>query len=172
MGLFDNFFSKKENKEPRWDKFKALQLIMKEPLLFNRPIEFTPSRYMIWSRGKVVVEGITTETIKATVFDNGTPGKQFKVSIPDKKLHFEILETIYYDEFVTSNDRLQMLTIPENTKTGNTALSLFKMTLKATRAHKEFASNDPYCFNLFLLNGVISKVTFSFSNPDKLIEFM
>jgi hypothetical protein len=171
MGFFSNLFSKEGNKEPQWDKFKAFQMIRKEPLMFGKPIEFVPSKYQIWSKGRVINEGVTTEPIKAVVFDDGSPSKQFKVTILDRHLHGEILGNIYYDEFVTSNDRLQMLTLPQTTNTGNTAISLLKMAIGATRSAKEFASNEPFCCNLFILNNVLSKVTFSFSSPDKLIEF-
>ena len=48
---------------------------------------------------------------------------------------------------------------------------MFKMTIGATRQSKYFNRNEPYCCNLFIKMGKIAKLTFSFSSPEKLIEF-
>jgi hypothetical protein len=57
------------------------------------------------------------------------------------------------------------------TNSENMGISMFKMTIGATRDSKHFERNEPYCCNIFLQNGTIAKITFSFSNPEKLIEF-
>jgi hypothetical protein len=46
-----------------------------------------------------------------------------------------------------------------------------RTTTGITRKGKIFNGNEPYCCSLFSINQKISKVTFSFSNPEKLIEF-
>ena len=45
------------------------------------------------------------------------------------------------------------------------------MTIGATREHYDFGTNEPYVCSIFLVNQKIAKVTFSFVDPDKLIEF-
>lgn len=169
MGLFSNLFGNRKQTtssfEPNWDSFQALMFLEKQPFTFN------PTNYKIWVKGKILKEGITKYPITAIVYDDGSKTKQFKINISDKSLQKEIRPEIYYDEYVTAKNRLQLITIPEKSKTANSAVSLFKMTIGATRYEKEFSSDDPFCCNLFLLNGRIKKVTFSFSNPDKLLEF-
>lgn len=40
-----------------------------------------------------------------------------------------------------------------------------------TRDHKYYDSNEPIFASVFTINHNVAKVSFSFGNPDKLIEF-
>lgn len=160
-----NYSKLKQNKmTENWDKFEPFKRVQKQGFSFQ------PSRYETWKGEKMVDSGKTNSIINARVVNiNGD--EKMEITFNDTKLNNELANKNIYDEFVTGNDRLQLITIPNETNSQNMGIQMFKMTIGATRQHKNFNSNEPYCFNLFLLNGKIAKVTFSYSSPEKLIEF-
>ena len=164
MGLFDLFKDKSNSNEPKFDKFEPFKSLQKQDFAFR------PTRYETWKGGKMVDSGKTNSIINARVV-NVDGDEKMEVTFNDTKLNSELANRNIYDEFVTANDRLQLITIPNETNSQNMGIQMFKMTIGATRQHKNFNSNEPYCCNLFLLNGKIAKVTFSYSSPEKLVEF-
>jgi len=136
----------------------------------KQDFDFQATRYETWMKGQMIGSGSTTAVISARVVsENGEDKMAILFDTPS--LNKELSQKNIFDEFVTSKDRLQLITIPDQTNVENMGIMMFKMNLGATRQHKEFNNNEPYCCNLFLQNGVISKVTFSYSNPEKLVEF-
>jgi len=148
-----------------YDKYPSLQRLDKQDF------GFLPTRYEIWKAGQITESGKTNMPIVAKVLQED--GKDIVgVMFVDPKLNNEIAPQQYYDDFVTSADRLMLLTVPQQTNAENTmAIQMFKMTIGTTRAFKNFSANEAYCCNLFTIDGNIEKITFSFSNPEKLIEF-
>ncbi len=148
-----------------YDKFEAFLQLDKQNF------SFLPSRYEVWKTGQMIENGNINKPIIAKVSDIDGEEKVV-VTFLDEKLNIQLASTNIYDLFTTSVDRLQLLTIPQQTNAeNNMAIQMFKMTIGATRAFKDFNANEPYCCNLFTIDGVINKITFSFSNPEKLIEF-
>jgi hypothetical protein len=164
MGLIDLFKENSKSNEPTFDKFEPFQRIQKQDFAFH------PTRYETWKGGKIIDSGKVNTIIYAKVISVDGDEK-IEVSFNDTKLNNELANKNVYDEFVTATDRLQLITIPNETNSGNLGIQMFKMTIGATRNLKNFNSNEPYCCNLFLQSGKIAKVTFSYSSPEKLIEF-
>ncbi len=138
--------------------------------LTKTSFSFQASRYEGWKGGQIFRQGKSNAIISATVIgENGE--ERVAVDISDHKL-FDIIANInVFDEFITSRDRLQLIVIPIETNSSNVAIELFKMNIGATRQVKHFAKNEPFCCNIFLMNRSIAKITFSFSNPEMLLEF-
>ena len=164
MGLFDLFKNKSNSNEPTFDKFEPFQSLQKQDFAFR------PTRYETWKGGKMVDSGKVNTVINAKVISVDGDEKM-EVTFNDTKLNTELANKNVYDEFVTATDRLQLITIPNETNSENMGIQMFRMTIGATRHRKNFNSNEPYCCNLFLQSGKIAKVTFSYSSPEKLIEF-
>lgn len=132
---------------------------------------FKPNRFEIWESGQMVNSGETNQIISATEKQTEN-GKGALITINDSNLFQHISQTNDFDIFMTSKDRLQLVKVPSSGNGDeNMGISMFKMTIGATREHTDFNSNEPYCCNLFLQDGRIAKITFSFSTPEKLIEF-
>lgn len=148
-----------------YDKYPSLQRVDKQDFGFR------PTRYEIWKAGQMTESGKTNMPIVAKILQEN--GKDIVgVMFVDPKLNDQIAQQQYYDEFITSGDRIMLLTVPQQTNAeNNMAIQMFKMTIGPTRAFKNFDANEAYCCNLFTINGVIDKITFSFSNPEKMIEF-
>ena len=118
----------------------------------------------------MVSSGKTSHLVQADVVQ--VDGKEkLDVSFGDTSLHNELAKSNIFDEFVTAKDRLQLITIPAQTNAQNMGIMGFQMILGSTRQQKNFNRNEPYCCNLFMQQGSIAKVTFSYSNPEKLLEF-
>ena len=132
--------------------------------------DFQPSRFEMWIGGKMINSGKTNQIIsaRANIIDGA---EKMQVIFSDSNLFTELAERNIFDEFLTAKDRLQMITVPAQTNVDNMGIMGFKMIIGATREIKNFNRNEPYCCNLFLENGIIVKVTFSYSNPEKLLEF-
>ena len=146
-----------------FDQFEPFNRLKKQNFSFQ------PSRFETWIGGKMIDSGNTNEVISATVV-NQDGNEKIEVSFNDNNLNSELAVINTFDEFITAKDRLQLVIIPEVTDVENVALMMFKMTVGATRERKYFRKSEPYCCNLFIQNGTIAKITFSFSNPEKLIE--
>lgn len=162
----DDFFDQLSNlnKASSFDKFEPYEIIQKQDFAFK------PTRYETWMGGKVIASGKTNSIITAkAVYIDGE--EKMEVSFDDVLLNTELASKNIFDMFLTSTDRLQLITIPNETNHENVAIMMFKMTVGATRQSKNFKRNEPYCCNLFMLSGAIAKITFSYSNPEKLIEF-
>jgi uncharacterized protein YdgA (DUF945 family) len=159
-----NYSKLKQNKmTENWDKFEPFKGVQKQGFSFR------PSRYETWIGGKMVDSGNVSANVSAKVV-NQNSSEKMSVTFNEMNLEDEISSELFFDEFVTANDRLQLITIPNETNSENMGIMMFKMTIGATCQQKHFSSIEPYCCNLFLINGVISKITFSFSSPEKLIE--
>ena len=71
----------------------------------------------------------------------------------------------------TQNDRLTYASIPEETSADCVGIIAIRGVVGITDNSRQIVGNIPYCGNMFLKYGVLVKVTFAFSNPEKLIEF-
>ena len=151
------------NLTENWDRFEPFNRIEKQDFSFQ------PSRFEIWSAGQMIGNGKASSPLIGSVREkNGAV--LMAISYPETALLNEILEEVFFDEFVSSTDRLKLMTIPTETYTENMGLLTLRITYGPTRLKKDFYPKEPYCCNLFFQNGLISKISFSFSFPEKLIE--
>ena len=147
-----------------YDKFESFRRM--EMQRFN----FIPVWYHIWVGGQKIQSSNSSAMIMANPIEvNGE--QKMEVTIMGSSLEEEIIERIVFDAFISGTDRLQLITIPNETNVVSPAIQMFKMTIGSTIAKKYFSKNEPFCCNLFLINGEIDRISFSFCNPDKLIEF-
>lgn len=151
------------NVEENWDLFEPFNRIEKQDFSFQ------PSRFEVWSAGQMIGSGEAFSPLIGSVIEkNGST--LMAISYYETALLDEILEEVFFDEFISSSDRLKLMTIPTETYTENLGLLTLRIAHGPTRLQKNFFPKEPYCCNLFFKNGVISKISFSFSYPEKLIE--
>lgn len=150
--------------ENGFDKFKAFTKL--DHLEFG----FKVTNYETWKSGELVDKGVADSLIIAKIINENDTNKT-KIEIVNNTLENQISTYNIFDIVITSNDRIQLLIIPEVTNSENLAIMLFKLNVGVTRQLKNFNEEEPYCCNLFLHNGKIVKMSFSFSYTEKLIEF-
>lgn len=146
-----------------WDRFEPFNRIEKQNFSFQ------PSRFEVWSAGQMIGKGKAFSLLIGSVREkNGSI--LMAISYYETALLNEILEEVFFDEFISSTDRLKLMTIPTESYTENSGLLTLRIIYGPTRLNKDFYPKEPYCCNLFFQNGLISKISFSFSFPEKLIE--
>jgi|JI6StandDraft_1071083.scaffolds.fasta_scaffold38811_2 hypothetical protein len=148
-----------------FDTFQAHQFYKKFPFTFQA------KRFEIWQDGEMVKNGNTSNRIVAEVQQEANQNEVVSVKNSDTLLFSEITDLNSFDTVFTLQDRIIIVTIPEPSNRDNVGIMSLRTTSGVTRPGKIFNSNEPFCCSLFLTNKKISKVTFSFSNPEKLIEF-
>lgn len=148
-----------------FDTFQAHQFLKKFPFTFQA------TRFEIWQDGEMIKNGRSTNRIIATVQQQLNQSEVVSLSISDASLLNELALVTSFDKVFTLQDRIILVTIPEPNKSDNVGIMSLRTTSGVTRPGKRFDNNEPFCCSLFLTNKEISKVTFSFSNPEKLIEF-
>lgn len=159
---FTYFFYNIQNQfSGSFDRFKPFQRLRIQPFFFY------PSRYEVWQKGKIVKQKSVTGKIDGQLFNN-----MLRVDFADIDDENEIQNGTCFDIFITQIDRLLLATIPSNEEFGeHDGLTSMRTLIGATRPEKKFSDLEPYCCSLFTQNGRISKISFSFSNPAKLLEF-
>lgn len=147
--------------------FDTYEPLLKVPM---KSFVFIPKRYEIWINGKMEKSGISTNPIIATKTIQNSKDKT-EVIISDLSLHKELAYSNVFDDFITINDRMQLIIVPAKPNVSCMYISTMLDLLGPTREFKSFNNNEPYCCSLFTINGKIAKITFSFCSPEKLIEF-
>lgn len=149
-----------------YDKFPPFKAVEKQSIVFH------PYRYEIWMNGQLVKKGKTSASIKVdTVKLPNESDILLRTRIKDKQLSSEIINEFYFDLFFTAHDRLMLATVTTMRSDDPAGLRSLQQIFPMNTRNKKFLKNEPFCCSLFLLNGCIDKMTFSFGNPDKLIEF-
>ncbi|RZK37243.1 MAG: hypothetical protein EOO61_09245 [Hymenobacter sp.] len=147
-----------------FDKFEPFRKLDK-----TESFSFAPSRFETWFEGQMISSGLAKSAVDfIPVVDEGE--EKIRVMVYDRVIFEQMKYESVFDEFISSNDRLQLVTLPAQTNTGCMGVMALKMAVGPTRDSKEFGPDEPYCCNLFLTNKKIVKISFVFSNPEKMIE--
>lgn len=151
-----------------YDKFNENRLVNLGKVNFNS------SRYEIWSGGKLIKSGNANTSILINTLSDENP-KQDGVEITVNSLiSSELLASkVFFDVCYTSLDRVRYAIIPNSSNCqGDVGYDSFlAYSPIRTREYKCFNKNEPYAAGLFLINGVLDKITFSVSLSRVLIEF-
>ncbi len=83
----------------------------------------------------------------------------------------KIISQMKFDRATTSGERILFYIAAERTNVENASLSMLSSVLGYTRGHKYYDSNEPIFASVFTINHNVAKVSFTFGNPDRLIEF-
>ena len=83
----------------------------------------------------------------------------------------KIVSQVKFDRATTSGERILFYIAAEQTNVQNTSLYMLSSMLGYTRNHKYYDSNEPIFASVFTINHNVAKVSFTFGNPDRLIEF-
>ena len=150
--------------EPIYDNFQSGLLLRKED--FN----FVSTRFEVWMNGRLINNGHSTTCIEARVIKDGRM-ELIEVYCKNASLNDIIEEHCIFDSFETLVNRKILLTVPNNTNITHPMLQSRQLMGGTTRTTKIFSNKEPFCSGLFYMKGVLSKVTFHFANPERLIEF-
>ncbi len=137
-------------------------------------VNFRSSRYEIWSGGKLIKSDSIPTSILINTLSSESPTLDGIEFVINSFLNETILaRKLFFDIGYTSVDRVRYAIIPNRSNcSGDVGYDSFIANSPIrTREHKVFNKNEPYTSGLFLVNGVLDKITFSVSLSRVLIEF-
>jgi hypothetical protein len=134
---------------------------------------FPVDRYEEWEAGRIVASGevhfnIRFKYNKGSLFNRKVSIDVFLEGNPMPK---KIVSQVKFDRATTSGERILFYIAAEQTNVQNTSLYMLSSMLGYTRNHKYYDSNEPIFASVFTINHNVAKVSFTFGNPDRLIEF-
>lgn len=136
---------------------------------------FRTSRYEIWSGGKLIDEGRVNGHIQCmpSLFSKAQSEIKF-FDLPEK---LNVRHTLLFDITFTSNDRIYLATVPRQSNINHyDSFMNFKTNVPIgfpieTREKRDFDINEPYVCSVFTIDSTVKKVSFSFGNSPRLLEF-
>ena len=143
----------------------------------EKSLEFTfkPSRYETWASGELIDKGSTSAKIQCIpVFFDESKSEIKTFSLSD---NLNLRDTLIFDMTFTSGDRIYIATVPQETNIEDyNSFQSFKTNVPfnfpiITREKRDFDINEPYVCSVFTQNNVIVKISFSFGNRPRLLEF-
>lgn len=153
-----------ENKDSfdSFEPFQQLKLI---------PLRLTGTGTTFYNEGK---KEFTTnskiEVICEPVVSKTTGKEVLSCQIVSEDFHFLITPYQEFDLGFTLHDRFIIATIPNTSNLDCAGIHGLKSIVSATRDRKIFSDKEPYCINLFLRKGAVAKFSFSFCNPERVLE--
>jgi hypothetical protein len=89
----------------------------------------------------------------------------------DNPMPRKIMSSIKFDRATTSGERILFYIAAEQTNVQHTSIQMLSSMLGYTRNYKYYDSNEPIIGSVFTINHNVAKVSFTFGNPERLIEF-
>ncbi len=129
---------------------------------------FRGSRYEIWREGSMVSSGNSFSCIHFF-----TDKKNGRITVMlEKTPYSHLLSPMQtYDGAICLNDRILLYVSPKNTNVTCNTLAMLSSVIGYTRDSNYYNDNEPVAASIFTVNGDVVKVSFTFANPDRLIEF-
>lgn len=135
--------------------------------------QFPVDRYEEWKAGRMVASGEVHFNIFFKYNKGGFLNRKvgIDVLIDRNPMPKKIISQMKFDRATTSGERILFYIAAEQTNVENASLSMLSSVLGYTRGHKYYDSNEPIFASVFTINHNVAKVSFTFGNPDRLIEF-
>jgi hypothetical protein len=135
--------------------------------------QFPVDRYEEWKAGRMVASGEVHFNIFFKYNKGGFLNRKvgIDVLIDRNPMPKKIISQMKFDRATTSGERILFYIAAERTNVENASLSMLSSVLGYTRGHKYYDSNEPIFASVFTINHNVAKVSFTFGNPDRLIEF-
>ena len=146
---------------------RGVSIVYFPPFSQVRPdsFSFEPSRYDEWRGGKKIDSGLTKIKVDCTFFDEGNSVVRLLYNDLQNKL-----SDCSFDMAVTLEDRVLLFSNPSQSNADILAVTAFKYTFPPSRIEKNYLPTEPVVSSLFFRGGRLVKMTFTMSNPERLIE--
>jgi len=149
----------------KYDNFPPFQALQ------SSHTEFSASRYETWMEGTMIDGGECKTVINISPSRKSNNQETNTVSLNWAKGKAAIAQKFVFDVGFSQNDRLTYATILKESSTDCVGIIAIRNVTGITNNAVSSEKNVPYCGNMFLKYGVLVKLAFAFSNPEKLIEF-
>lgn len=135
--------------------------------------EFPVDKYEEWVDGKKILSGLANFTVHFKYNKGVCFSKKISIDVVIERNPFpqKLLSNFKFDKATTSGDRILFYIAAEKSNVQNTSIMMLSNLIGSTRKTKYFDSNEPVLASVFTINQNVAKVSFSFGNPERLIEF-
>lgn len=127
---------------------------------------YNPQHFVEYEDGKQKSFGSTG--LKIIVANKSN---KISVEIQFNDMNDKLKDTFVFDTCIGSWDRLLLYSLPRQTNADIILLTTLRNICPFTRDYKIYAATEPVACSLFTSNGFLVKVSFTFANPERLIEF-
>lgn len=127
---------------------------------------FNPQHFVEYEDGKQKSSGSTG--LKILVANKS---KKICGEIQFNDMKDKLKDTFSFDACIGSGDRLLLYSLPRQTNADIISLTVLRNICPFTQDYKIYAATEPVVCSLFTSNGFLVKVSFTFANPERLIEF-
>ena len=136
---------------------------------FNFPVD----RYEEWEKGRIIASGEVRFNIRFKYKMGGLFSKKryIDVALGNNPLLMKVVSKIKFDRATTNGERILFYIAAEQTNVQHVALDTLSSLLGYTRGRKYFDSNEPIFASVFTINHNVAKISFSFCNPDRQLDF-
>lgn len=128
-------------------------------------LTFQSSQYEEYQNGQLIDSGKTTILVKLSPSE----GEKINCLIGYNNL-YEKLSSCSFDRCITLHDRLLMFVNPEVTNADIPVAAMLSSLIGYTRGEYYFDSIEPVVGSIYTENSRIVKMSFTMSNPERLIE--
>lgn len=138
-----------------------------------RGFTFPVDRYEEWEAGRIIASGEINFNICFKYNSGGFFRRKTSIDVvlENNPIPQKIMSSVNFDKATTNGDRILFYVAAKQTNVQNTALDTLSLILGYTRGSKYYDSKEPIFASVFTINHDVAKVSFSFANPDRLIDF-
>lgn len=133
---------------------------------------FPVDRYEEWEGGRMISSGEAHFQVRFKYNKGGFFSRRvgIDVNIIGNPMPAKLISNMRFDGAITSGDRILFYIAAEQSNVQNTTIMMLSSLVGSTRESKIFERNEPIVSSVFTINQKVAKVSFSFGNPDRLIE--
>lgn len=96
---------------------------------------------------------------------------KYSVSVTGNGIEDKINSVFEFDGCIGCNDRLLLYSLPEKTNANIIVMTVLRNLCPSTRNKKIYSATEPVVCSIFTNNGHPVKVSFTFANPERVLEF-
>lgn len=134
---------------------------------------FPVDRYEEWESGRMIESKEVHFDIRFKYNSGGFLSREVSIDVQlvGNPMFPKIVSNIKFDRATTSGDRILFYIAAERSNVQNPSLAMLSSILGYTRDDKHYESNEPILASVFTINHNVAKISFTFGNPDRLVEF-
>lgn len=142
------------------DSYKPFQ-----DFIISAPNYFRPNRYEEYQNGQLISSGNTSMVIEFYSNSNG----EVICNITSNNLSSKMIST-HFDKCMTLQDRILMLSSPQKSNANILFVTTIRSIIGYTCDKRNYKSNEPVVGSIYTNNGRLVKMSFTMSNPERLME--
>ncbi len=148
----------------QYDEWPAMQFFTFDEFTFSS------RNFIYYELGSIKRNGLFNCSIYYKCVGGLHSNAGIKVIIKGNPIPNLLMSVLTFDKAICLNDRILLFSTPAETNVNNITLNVLSSEVGYTCDAKYYSSNEPVVASIFTINRNIVKVSFSLSDPDRVIE--